>query len=92
MPIEFACSACGKLLRTPDDTAGREARCPACQSITVVPQPGGAALPGGAVPPPSYMPRPDAPMNAYQSPLADMTSPPTVARARSFPPCLIWAA
>lgn len=37
MPIEFRCSRCGKLLRTGDDTAGRQAQCPGCGTISVVP-------------------------------------------------------
>lgn len=30
MPIEFFCPGCGKLMRTPDDTAGRKGLCPNC--------------------------------------------------------------
>ncbi len=30
MPIEFRCLQCGKLLRTGDDTAGKQAKCPEC--------------------------------------------------------------
>lgn len=37
MPIEFRCAQCGKLLRTGDDTVGRQAQCPACGSLTQVP-------------------------------------------------------
>ena len=37
MPIEFHCSNCGKLLRTPDDSAGRQAKCPACGQTVAVP-------------------------------------------------------
>ena len=39
MPIEFRCSQCGKLLRTGDDTAGRQAQCPECGTISIVPNP-----------------------------------------------------
>ena len=39
MPIEFRCSHCGKLLRTGDDTAGRQAQCPACRTVSTVPGP-----------------------------------------------------
>jgi phage FluMu protein Com len=41
MPIEFRCSHCGKLLRTGDDTAGRQAQCPECGTISTVPAPAG---------------------------------------------------
>ena len=37
MPIEFRCSQCGKLLRTGDDTAGRQAQCPECGALTGIP-------------------------------------------------------
>ncbi len=47
MPIEFRCSHCGKLLRTPDETAGRQAQCPECGALTEVP----AAAAGSAAPP-----------------------------------------
>lgn len=33
MPIEFRCTKCGKLLRVPDDAAGRKAQCPNCETI-----------------------------------------------------------
>lgn len=38
MPIEFRCPACGKLLRTPEDAAGRQARCPHCGGVCDVPR------------------------------------------------------
>jgi phage FluMu protein Com len=50
MPIQFRCSKCGKLLRTGDDTAGRQAQCPECGTISTVPS--SAPPPGSAVPPP----------------------------------------
>jgi phage FluMu protein Com len=37
MPIEFRCSGCGKLLRTPDESAGQKARCPGCGTIVGIP-------------------------------------------------------
>jgi hypothetical protein len=37
MAIEFRCPQCGKLLRTGDDTAGRQAQCPSCGVICTVP-------------------------------------------------------
>jgi hypothetical protein len=50
MPIEFRCSQCGKLLRTGDDTAGRQAQCPECEAIGTVPTPpaGGNPFAAGA--------------------------------------------
>jgi DNA-directed RNA polymerase subunit RPC12/RpoP len=48
MAIDFRCVQCGKLLRVGDDAAGRQAQCPQCGSISIVPGPAPAA---GGVPP-----------------------------------------
>ena len=40
MSIEFRCPQCGKLLRTDDDTAGKQAQCPECNAIVPIPVPG----------------------------------------------------
>ncbi len=47
MPIEFSCSRCKTILRTPDDSAGKAARCPSCQNIERIPSRGelGASFP-----------------------------------------------
>ena len=37
MPIEFDCGRCQSRLRTPDDSAGKGARCPNCGSIETIP-------------------------------------------------------
>ena len=37
MAIEFRCPACDKLLKTPDDSAGRQAKCPNCGGVATVP-------------------------------------------------------
>jgi len=65
MSIEFVCTQCGKLLRTPDDAAGKQAQCPQCRAVMQVPP--SSAAPADAVnvqvpPPPSS--------NPYESPLA----------------------
>lgn len=78
MPIEFRCTQCNKLLRTGDDTAGRQAKCPECGTVMAIPVPdqqpvppsqpmGGfqaATSPFGAAPAPAP---PDS-LNPYQSP------------------------
>ncbi|MBN2578361.1 MAG: zinc ribbon domain-containing protein [Pirellulales bacterium] len=46
MPIEFRCTQCSKLLQTPDDTAGKHAKCPVCGSIVQIPAAGPAAPAG----------------------------------------------
>jgi len=48
MPIEFRCTACGKLLRTPDQTHGQQAKCPACGAGVTVPEAGQSSPPGTA--------------------------------------------
>lgn len=63
MAIEFPCAKCGKLLRVADDAAGRQAQCPNCSSLTVVP-----AAPSVFAPPP---PAPVS-VNPYLSPGADV--------------------
>src|SRR5437660_8766957 len=37
MTIEFRCSQCSQRLRVPDDAAGKNARCPKCQALMMVP-------------------------------------------------------
>jgi len=59
MPIEFRCSQCNKLLRTPDETAGQQAKCPECGALMPVPN---------ASPPPG--PSPGASPFADDSPFA----------------------
>lgn len=44
MPIEFPCSQCGKSLRTPDESAGKQAKCPDCGAIQTVPTGSGAGF------------------------------------------------
>jgi hypothetical protein len=37
MAIEFRCTGCQKLLRTADETAGKQAKCPQCGSVVPIP-------------------------------------------------------
>lgn len=78
MAIEFRCTQCGSLLRVPDETAGKMAKCPSCGQVLPIPRASTAttpspapatsgnpfAAPGGA---PSFPPMTD---NPYQSPAA----------------------
>lgn len=50
MPIEFRCTQCQKLLRTQDDTAGKQAKCPHCGAMVSIPLPGGSEPFGGPLP------------------------------------------
>jgi len=45
MTIEFRCSQCNQLLRVPDTAAGKNARCPKCQALMLVPAESPAASP-----------------------------------------------
>jgi len=48
MPIEFRCTQCQKLLRTQDDTAGKQAKCPTCGTIQLIPSPAAGPPPFSA--------------------------------------------
>jgi phage FluMu protein Com/uncharacterized membrane protein len=54
MPIEFRCTHCQRLLRTADNTAGKQTKCPECGQIVRIPSPATAAAPPQAAssPPP----------------------------------------
>lgn len=73
MPIEFRCTACNKLLRTPDDTAGKQAKCPECGAVMQIPAAAAAPSPQagdenpfvGQTPPTGARPEPE---NPYESP------------------------
>src|SRR5262245_10089251 len=68
MAIEFRCSQCNQLLRVPDASAGKNARCPKCQTLMTVPGPGAAA------PPPPF-PAPTAPPVVPPPAPAESTDP-----------------
>jgi hypothetical protein len=86
MPIEFRCPGCSKLLRTPDESAGKKAKCPQCGMIADIPAAGSFADASPAapqepapVPGPEMPPRMDEtadyrratdPVNPYASPAA----------------------
>lgn len=44
MPIEFECPSCRSRIRTPDEAAGKKARCPNCKEISPVPLSSSAPL------------------------------------------------
>lgn len=78
MAIEFYCPGCGKLMRTPDPTAGRKGRCPHCATKVQIPMTsmttGGdtPSTPGGApVQSQSPQPRQPAATQPLPQPAAD---------------------
>lgn len=70
MPIEFRCPGCSKLLQTPDQAAGKKAKCPQCGTITDVPASG---APASDLPPSDVTPRSVSPPTGEieRSPFAD---------------------
>ena len=75
MPIEFRCTQCQQMLRTPDDTAGQDARCPQCGAISPVPAESIAPPPSRESPIPPVPPPidPGNPYAASQAPGAEYT-------------------
>jgi hypothetical protein len=79
MPIEFRCTKCGKLLRTPDDTAGKQARCPECGTILGIPAGTPSAPPASArlgAAPAGFSPGSSAAANAPAPGAASMAANP----------------
>src|SRR5258708_7578566 len=68
MPIEFRCQKCGKLLRTGDETAGKQAKCPECGSIMSIPIPE-PQQPEPSIPPPIPAALSGNPFGSFTSPL-----------------------
>ncbi len=58
MPIDFNCPTCKKLLRVPDGAAGRQAKCPQCGNVVLVPA--ASAFEASAPPVPPTPPLPPA--------------------------------
>jgi phage FluMu protein Com len=88
VPIEFRCTDCERLLRTPDGTSGKEAKCPQCGAIVRIPTP--AVAPPARENVPSSAPMPVV-ANPYQSPsAADADRPPAPSEQRhTFEPTQI---
>ncbi len=77
--LEFACSACGRMLKVPGQAAGRQAKCPQCATVQIVPATGNHAPPA-AQSIESYGTA--APVGAR--PLATNLSPPPAANQTPF--------
>ncbi len=58
MPIELRCPGCDRLLRVPDDSAGKSARCPMCSTMMPVP-----TAPAPASSTPQQPPSPQTPFS-----------------------------
>jgi hypothetical protein len=88
MPIEFRCSGCSKVLRTPDESAGKQARCPHCGAVVDVPVASPGGLEAGTPGPAPSSPQPASPASPFgqTNPFSDnpYASPPSAA-AGSLP-------
>ena len=71
MPIEFRCSQCNQLLRVSDQSAGKSARCPKCQTTLKVP----GETPGAAPQPAPQGNDPFADLNLGGSPFPNAPAP-----------------
>jgi phage FluMu protein Com len=67
MPIELNCPSCSHLLRVPDHVAGKQVRCPHCQTVSTVPQAAELvdAIPVEVAPAPAANPFATAPAPPY---------------------------
>jgi len=78
MPIEFRCTGCQQQLRVPDTSAGKNAKCPKCGAVVIVPASSaslGAPLPGFAPPSSGFTPPPPPPSQPLPSPFSDAAKP-----------------
>lgn len=73
MSIEFRCPQCQKLLRVSDDSAGKQAKCPACGTVALVPGASTAdtSPEGFSVPPPPPTPSTPIAGNPFATPAAN---------------------
>ena len=69
MPIQFSCSQCQKMMKAPDGTEGKKARCPACSAITQIPA-AAAAVPVAQAVRPTPAPAMDFPPAVSDNPFA----------------------
>ena len=68
MPIEFNCTNCGKLLRVPDGSEGKQGKCKDCNTVLMIPSPASPAPPAPAAPVPAAAPAPAKPAAAAPFP------------------------
>ena len=86
MPIEFRCQHCDKLLRVPDGSEGKDARCPDCGATVPIPS-AGAPAPSRFE---AASPSPTALANPYRSPGGGTIEPMAVpSGVNEFTPTLI---
>lgn len=74
MPIEFPCTACNKLLRVPDGSVGKKAKCPSCQTVLEIPI-SSSSPPADPFAAPAGTTGPSAPAQSDQVPSNQGSSP-----------------
>ena len=74
MSIEFRCTSCNKLLRVREEAAGRQAKCPECETVLQVPA-ASAPSTAPAEPPPPVQPPPVQPPPVQPPPMAAAPPP-----------------
>ena len=75
MPIEFRCPNCSSMLRTPDESVGKKAKCPQCGTIADVPsEPDAGATPESADPFAGLSPFEPSASTEPDSPFADSSA------------------
>jgi phage FluMu protein Com len=65
MTIEFRCGQCNQLLRVPDNSSGKNARCPKCKALMQIPAASAVPSAAAGAPPP---PLPPMPLSAVAPP------------------------
>jgi phage FluMu protein Com len=90
MPIEFRCTQCDRLLRTPDGTSGKDAKCPQCGALVRIPEASAPPPSSSEVPPQlrETMPHGDSP-DRRQSTASGVPPEAAAAMNRGFSPARI---
>ncbi|MEO8497143.1 MAG: AAA family ATPase, partial [Planctomycetota bacterium] len=72
--IEFACSACGRMLKVPSQAIGRQAKCPQCAMVQIVPASG------------NHSPTASQSIDSYGATSTPASSPPATTAVSVAPP------
>jgi predicted RNA-binding Zn-ribbon protein involved in translation (DUF1610 family) len=89
MPIKMNCPSCGKTLSAPDTAAGKQAKCPACATMMLVPTGvfDAEEIAPGSPPPPESNLMGDVPATAPSQPPADPAAQRQAPQRRPCPTC-----
>jgi len=79
MTVEFRCKVCGIMLRSPDDSEGKQARCSACGTILQVPPSVASPVSPSFVAPTAQTPDDSTAIPPGTNPFADAPQPATLA-------------